>query len=85
MSSTTSCRGAWWSSENPVRLSAVPHLIPSLPDGRPVSVATIYRWALKGVRGVRLRRFRATAGTWATTEEEVARFQRRLTDAAGEA
>lgn len=71
----------WWSGERQLRLSAVPHHVPYTASGRPVSLASVYRWTTAGMDGVRLRRFRV-AGQWATTVEELARWQQALTEAA---
>lgn len=57
-----------------MRLSDLQRLLPPLPNGRPVSLASVYRWTTAGLRGVKLRRFRC-AGGWATTREELARWQ----------
>lgn len=73
----------WWGSETAVRLSDLPRHLPPLPKGRHVSVASVYRWTLAGVHGIRLRRFRAGGGAWATTLQELARWQAALTAAAG--
>lgn len=84
--STTARRAArdlassWWAGEEQVRLSDLPRLLPPLPDGGRVSLASVYRWTTRGLRGVRLRRFRC-AGGWATTREELARWQAAMTAA----
>jgi hypothetical protein len=64
----------WFEGEDQVRLSDLPRLIPPLPGGRRVSIASCYRWTTAGLHGVRLRRFKA-AGSWATTSQELARWQ----------
>jgi hypothetical protein len=63
-----------------VRLSKAPALLPPTFDGSPVHVTTIYRWTTQGIGGVVLRRFKV-GGAWATTAEELARFQFALTEA----
>ena len=42
-------------------------------DGRRLSLATIYRWLNRGVRGVRLKAKRV-GGTWATSEAWLKEF-----------
>lgn len=73
---------AWWTGEDAVRLSSLPGLLPPRRDGRRISIATCYRYSLTGVCGVRLRRFRVGGG-WATTAQELARWQRAVTQAKG--
>lgn len=73
---------AWWIGEDAICLSALPRHLPHRHDGRRISVATCYRYALSGVCGVRLRRFRVGSG-WATTLQEVSRWQRAVTLAKG--
>lgn len=73
----------WWAGEDHVRLSDLPRMLPALPGtGQLVSLASIYRWTTAGLRGVRLRRFRC-AGSWATTAQELVRWQAAMTAAAG--
>jgi len=71
----------WWTGEHQTRLSDLPRYLPPLPDGRRVSIASVYRWTTAGLRGVRLRRFRI-GGVWCTTTEELARWSAALTAAA---
>jgi hypothetical protein len=80
----------WWQGETAISVSAIPQHVPARPDGdpskletkwRPVSAATAWRWTLRGIGGVRIRRFR-TGGTWCTTLQELARWQAALTEAA---
>jgi hypothetical protein len=63
-----------------VRLSQAPALLPPAFGGGSVHAATIYRWCTAGIGGVVLRRFRA-GGCWATTAQELTRFQLALTEA----
>jgi hypothetical protein len=63
-----------------VRLSKAPALLPPAFNDRSVHVATVYRWCTAGIGGVVLRRFKV-GGAWATTAEELARFQLALTEA----
>ncbi len=81
MKTTASSPAApWWASETPVRLSQAPALLPPAFGGGSVHAATIYRWCTAGIGGVVLRRFRA-GGCWATTAQELTRFQLALTEA----
>lgn len=70
----------WWAGETPIRLSDVPRILPPRPDGRRVSIDAIYRWSLRGLHGIRLRRYRC-GGSWASTEQELARWQAAITAA----
>ena len=72
----------WWVGETAVRVTDLPRHLPPRPDGQRVSITSAFRYTLNGVSGIRLRRFRATAGTWATTLEELARWQAAITNAA---
>jgi hypothetical protein len=74
----TTVAGCWWAGESPVRLSDLPRLLPPLPSGARTSAASIYRWTTRGLGGVRLRRFKHGGG-WATTAEELLRFQQART------
>lgn len=56
-----------------ILLSEVPHLLPVRPNGRKVHVSAVYRWACKGVRGVRLQTVRI-AGVLYTSHEAVEDF-----------
>jgi len=60
--------------------------LPPRRTGRRVSLASIYRWTgPQGSGGVRLRRFRAMgARGYATTLEELSRFQAALTALGGD-
>jgi len=72
----------WWTGEKPIRLGDVAKHVPRRPNGRRMSIQSIFRWTTAGVAGVRLRRFRAP-GCWATTVEEVHRFLAAVTEAEG--
>lgn len=74
----------WWSAEDAVTLDRVPDLLPAGADGRRPTASSVYRWCVVGLAGIRLRRFRAAPGRWATTEQEVRRWQAALTELAGE-
>ena len=64
-------------TERLIRLSEVPRHLPRARRGRKVSIATIYRWALRGVRGVVLETWKAPSGK-VTSLEAVERFFREL-------
>jgi hypothetical protein len=68
----------WFERETAIRLSDVPRVLPSRPDGKRVSVDAVYRWSLRGLHGLRLRRFRV-GGAWCTTMEELTRWSAALT------
>lgn len=78
---TGSQRAPWWRGETSIRVSDIPRHVPPTPTGRAVNASTAWRWTLRGIRGVRIRRFRV-GGTWCTTLEELARWQAALTAAA---
>lgn len=69
----------WWAGEDAVRLAQVPSLLPpNAVTGKPVTSAAVYGWCTAGLRGVRLRRFKV-AGGFATTRQELQRWQQALT------
>ncbi|MCK5941509.1 MAG: DUF1580 domain-containing protein [Planctomycetes bacterium] len=79
MRDATKSAAPWWSSEQAVLISDVPNILPRSASGRRVHVATVYRWAQRGLRGVRLRTFRCGARL-ATTREELSRWTAAITD-----
>lgn len=89
--STATQRACWWDGEDAVPLHAIPALLPARrptekrPTGKPVAVQTVYRWTTAGVCGVVLRRFRVGGRGWATTRQELLRWQAAVTAVAGEA
>jgi hypothetical protein len=58
--------------------SQLAHRIPPSRQGRPVSVSTIWRWATRGIRGVRLESLRLPSRS-VTSAEAFARFIDALT------
>src|SRR3954468_21569029 len=62
-----------------IPLSRVPALLPRLRGGKRVHVATVFRWAQRGIRGVRLAVIQIGA-VKCTTPEAIDDFFRRLTD-----
>ena len=69
-------------TQRSIRLSDVARLkiIPRRADGKRISIKSVYRWALRGVRGVRLECFRTPSGL-TTTIELVVRFLQDLNEA----
>ena len=68
------------SEEQPIPLTRVPKMVRWLPrrrKGKRPHVSTIFRWALRGVRGIRLETIRI-GGTLCTSEEALVRFFQRL-------
>ena len=74
----SSSHSSWWAGETHLWISDLPQHVPPLPNGKRVSIASVYRWTLTGVHGIRIRRFRC-GGKWATTHEELVRWQNALT------
>lgn len=58
-------------------LREVAKMLPPSRSNRPVHVATLHRWRMSGIRGIRLECTRAPGG-WLTTAEAVETFFRRL-------
>ena len=56
-----------------VPIHDVPAMLPVRPNGKRVHISAVYRWASKGVRGVRLQTVRI-AGALYTTREAVEDF-----------
>jgi hypothetical protein len=67
--------------ETLVTLSQAARSLPPGRKGKPSHLATVQRWILHGVRGVRLEGVRL-GGRWLTSREALARFAERLTAAA---
>jgi hypothetical protein len=55
-------------------------LVPSRRSGRPCSSATLWRWAMRGVRGIRLESL-CVGGSLMTSAEALEDFFRRLAEA----
>ena len=75
----------WFANEDALALHAIPSALPRRSTGRPVTLGTIYKWTTAGVRGVRLRRFRAGGRGFCTTKQELTRFLAALAALDGEA
>lgn len=72
------------SVENPIPLTRVPKVVRWLPGrrrGRKLNIATVFRWAQRGLRGVMLETI-SIGGTKCTSEEALKRFFARLGSAA---
>lgn len=65
-----------------VRLSQVPAMLPKRPDGKKVSLVTIYRWIGKGCRGAKLQAWNLGGATF-TTKAAVEAFIAVTTQARG--
>lgn len=63
-----------------ISLTEAAELLPARRSGKRPHVSTLYRWTLKGCRGVVLESLQA-GGTRVTSREALARFCQRLTDA----
>jgi hypothetical protein len=59
--------------EQLIRLSEVPKILPKRQDGKRVHISAIYRWAQRGVKGVRLETLKI-GGTTYTSREALQRF-----------
>jgi hypothetical protein len=64
-------------SENVLSLTEATEHLPHRRGGRAVHVATLYRWAQRGVRGIRLEVLQC-GGTKVTSLEALQRFFERL-------
>jgi hypothetical protein len=65
-------------NENPISLKEAAQLPLFRRDGRAANFSTVWRWAKRGCRGIRLETIRAPYGT-ATTVEACYRFIKQLT------
>lgn len=66
-------------AEHVVNLSDATRHLPKRPGGKKPHVATLYRWATRGLRGIRLETIRV-GGTLCTSLEALQRFCERLSD-----
>lgn len=69
-------------SEQLVPLAEVPSLLPPSRSGRPVHLSAVYRWAMKGLKGIRLETLQC-AGRRVTSREALSRFFAGLSEQAG--
>lgn len=68
-------------SEALIPLRDVPRCLPVRPNGKRLHISAVYRWTLRGIRGVVLESIRV-GGTTYTSREALQRFSERLTGAA---
>jgi hypothetical protein len=64
-------------TEGTIPFSEAARRLPRMRNGRPVSPATLWRWASHGLRGVRLETVRV-GGTTCTSLEALRRFFERI-------
>lgn len=67
-------------SETLVPLRDVPRLLPPRPSGKRLHISAVYRWTLRGVRGIRLETTKI-GGTTYTSREAIQRFSEGLSGA----
>jgi hypothetical protein len=65
------------SSEHLIAIRDVPKILPARGNGKHIHISAVYRWLLRGVRGVRLETIRI-GGTSYTSSEAVQRFAEHL-------
>ena len=65
-------------AENLIALRDVPQCLPPRPNGKRLHISAVYRWTLRGVKGVVLESIRI-GGTTYTSREALQRFSERLT------
>ena len=65
-------------TESLVPLREVPRCLPPRPNGKRLHVSAVYRWTLRGIKGVVLETVRI-GGTTYTSREAIQRFSERLT------
>jgi len=63
--------------ENLVSLREVPRCLPVRSNGKRLHISAVYRWTLRGIRGVRLETVKV-GGTTYTSREAIQRFSERL-------
>lgn len=66
--------------ENLIPLRDVPRCLPPRPNGKRLHISAVYRWTLRGVKGVRLETVKI-GGTTYTSREAIQRFSERLSGA----
>lgn len=65
-------------AENLIPLRDVPRFLPPRSNGKRVHISAVYRWTLRGIKGVVLETIRI-GGTRYTSREAIQRFSERLT------
>ena len=71
-------------SENVISLATAAKSLPTRRGDKRASVSCLYRWTVSGCRGIVLEALQV-GGTRCTSQEALARFSRRLTQAVGTA
>lgn len=59
-------------------LRDVPRQLPVRPNGKRLHISAVYRWTMRGVKGVRLETVKLGGSTY-TSREALQRFSERLT------
>lgn len=67
-------------AESLIPLRDVPRCLPPRPNGKRVHISAVYRWTLRGIKGVVLETIRV-GGTRYTSREAIQRFSEQLTGA----
>ncbi len=65
-------------TENLIPLREVPRHLPPRPNGKRLHISAVYRWTLRGIKGVVLESIRI-GGTTYTSQEAIQRSSERLT------
>jgi hypothetical protein len=65
-------------TERPIPLAEAARLVPAARKGKRCHESTIFRWIVRGVKGVKLEALRL-GGRWVTSREALQRFAERLT------
>lgn len=66
--------------ENLIPLRDVPRCLPPRPNGKRLHISAVYRWALRGMKNIRLETVKI-GGTTYTSREAIQRFSERLSGA----
>jgi hypothetical protein len=65
------------SSEHLIAIREVPKILPARVNGKVIHISAVYRWLLRGVRGIRLDSI-TIGGTTYTSTEALQRFAEQL-------
>lgn len=65
-------------NETLIALRDVPRCLPARPNGKRLHISAVYRWTLRGIKGIVLESIRI-GGTTYTSREAIQRFSERLT------
>jgi hypothetical protein len=69
-------------AEELITLCQAAHLIPSSRNGKKTAISTLFRWASKGVKGIRLETLQV-GGAQRTSKQALTRFYQALSAKAG--